>query len=71
MDDVVEVYDLHVWTLTSQMHTATAHLVISDGVDSHPTLDAARDLLAEGFGIGHATLQIEPDSHTGCHEVAW
>lgn len=71
LPDVVEVHDLHVWTLTSEMHTATAHLVISDGVDSHPTLDAARALLDESFGIDHATVQIEPESHTGCHEMAW
>lgn len=71
LPDVVEVHDLHVWTLTSEMHTATAHLVINDGVDSHPTLDAARAVLATEFGIDHATFQIEPESHTGCHEVAW
>ncbi|GMQ92838.1 MAG: cation diffusion facilitator family transporter [Acidimicrobiia bacterium] len=71
LPDVVEVHDLHVWTLTSEMHTATAHLVISDGVDGHPTLDAARAALSTEFGIDHATLQIEPESHTGCHEVAW
>lgn len=68
---VMEVHDLHVWTLTSEMHTATAHLVIRDGVDSHSTLDAARDALSSEFGIDHATLQIEPESHTGCDEVAW
>jgi len=68
---VIEVHDLHVWTLTSDMHTTTAHLVISDGVESHPTLDAARDLLSSQFGIDHATLQIEPESHTGCDEIAW
>jgi cobalt-zinc-cadmium efflux system protein len=68
---VVEVHDLHVWTLTSEMHTATVHLVVADDVDGHPTLDAARDVLASEFGIDHATLQIEPESHTGCKEVAW
>jgi cobalt-zinc-cadmium efflux system protein len=68
---VMEVHDLHVWTLTSEMHAATAHLVIRDGFDSHPTLDAARDTLSGEFGIDHATLQIEPESHTGCDEIAW
>lgn len=71
LPDVVEVHDLHVWTLTSTMHAATAHLVIRDGVDSHSTLDAASETLATEFGIDHATLQIEPASHSGCHEVAW
>jgi cobalt-zinc-cadmium efflux system protein len=71
LPSVVEVHDLPVWTLTSDMHTATAHLVIRNGVDGHPTLDAARDALSGRFGIDHATLQIEPESHSGCSKVAW
>jgi cobalt-zinc-cadmium efflux system protein len=34
-------------------------------------LDQARHLLGDDYGIAHATLQVEPDSHTGCHEVTW
>ena len=68
---VEQIHDLHVWALTSDMHTATAHLVIGDDVDSHPVLDAARQLLVVDFRIDHATFQIEPMSHTGCHEVVW
>ena len=34
-------------------------------------LDRARDLLRERYGIGHATLQVEPEDHTGCDEVGW
>jgi cobalt-zinc-cadmium efflux system protein len=34
-------------------------------------LDAARHLLHSRYRIDHATLQIEPVSHTGCSEVAW
>ena len=34
-------------------------------------LDAARDLLRDRHGIAHATLQVEPATHTGCHEVGW
>ncbi|GMQ98672.1 MAG: cation diffusion facilitator family transporter [Acidimicrobiia bacterium] len=71
LPEVLEVHDLHVWTLTSDMNTATAHIVIDDGIDSHPTLDAARDVLAVQFGIDHATFQIEPASHSGCDEMAW
>ncbi len=71
LQHVVEVHDLHVWTLTSQMHAATVHIVIRDGAESHATLDAARATLSADFGIDHATFQIEPQSHTGCSEVAW
>lgn len=66
---VEQIHDLDVWALTSDMHTATPHLVIGDDVDSHPVLDAARQLLVEDFRIDHATFQIEPMSHTvsrGC-----
>lgn len=68
---VVDVHDLHVWTLTSEMDVASAHLMVSVGTDSHGVLDQARTMLAERYGLSHATLQIEPDDHTGCDEVAW
>ena len=68
---VVDVHDLHVWTLTSEMENATAHLVIDDAADSHAVLDQARELLQGRYGIAHATLQVEPQSHTGCDELEW
>jgi cobalt-zinc-cadmium efflux system protein len=34
-------------------------------------LDRARDVLRERYAIAHATLQVEPDDHTGCAEVEW
>jgi cobalt-zinc-cadmium efflux system protein len=68
---VVDVHDLHVWTLTSDMEVATAHLRVAAGTDSHAVLDQARALLADQHGITHATLQVEPDDHHGCEEVTW
>jgi cobalt-zinc-cadmium efflux system protein len=68
---VSDVHDLHLWALTSGMNVATAHLVTKEGTDPHPVLDAARDVLAVRHGIVHATLQVEPDTHIGCHEIAW
>ena len=68
---VVDVHDLHVWTLTSEMDVASAHLMVASGVDTHGVLDQARVLLAERHGITHATLQVEPDSHQGCNDLTW
>ncbi|MEQ1873760.1 MAG: cation diffusion facilitator family transporter [Ilumatobacteraceae bacterium] len=68
---VVDVHDLHVWTLTSDMEVATAHLMVAAGTDSHAVLDQARSLLAEHHGITHATLQVEPEDHHGCDEMTW
>lgn len=71
VDGVVDVHDLHVWTLTSEMEVASAHVMVRAGVDSHAVLDRAREVLAAKHGIVHATLQVEPDDHEGCDEIAW
>lgn len=68
---VVDVHDLHVWTLTSEMEVATAHLVVEVGADTHAVLDQARHLLATTHKLDHATLQVEPADHTGCEQVGW
>jgi cobalt-zinc-cadmium efflux system protein len=68
---VSDIHDLHLWALTSGMNVATVHLVTKEGTDSHPVLDAAREVLAVRHGIEHATLQVEPDTHVGCQEIAW
>ncbi|WP_404380078.1 cation diffusion facilitator family transporter [Knoellia locipacati] len=68
---VRDVHDLHVWTLTSGMNVATAHLMTVEDAEPHAVLDAARQVMRERFGVEHATLQVEPESHAGCHEVTW
>ncbi|MET7327539.1 cation diffusion facilitator family transporter [Nonomuraea sp. NPDC005650] len=71
INGVRDVHDLHLWTLTSGMNVATAHLVTIDQNDSHAILDQARDLLLRRHGVAHATLQVEPANHTGCDELGW
>jgi len=71
LDGVVDVHDLHVWTLTSQMDVASAHLMIGPAADGHGVLDRARAMLRDRHRIAHATLQVEPDTHRGCEELRW
>ena len=71
IDGVVDVHDLHLWTLTSGMNVATAHLVTADETSAHTVLDRARELLRDRYAIQHATLQVEPSAHTGCQEIDW
>jgi cobalt-zinc-cadmium efflux system protein len=68
---VVDVHDVHAWTLTSEMDVASAHVMVASGTDTHRVLDQARAMLAERYRVSHATLQIEPDDHTGCEQVDW
>jgi cobalt-zinc-cadmium efflux system protein len=71
IEGVVDVHDLHVWTLTSAMDVATAHVMVRNETDQHSVLDQARTLLREEYGIDHATFQVEPEDHHGCEDVAW
>lgn len=71
IDGVSNVHDLHVWTLTSEMEVASVHLMTPTDVDSHDVLDEASRLLREEYGIAHATLQVEPESHRQCVETSW
>lgn len=68
---VVDVHDLHIWTLTSGMNMASGHLTVRSALDVGPVLRAARRLLAERFDVTHVTLQCEPqdaglECATGC-----
>jgi cobalt-zinc-cadmium efflux system protein len=71
IEGVRDVHDLHLWTLTSGMNVATAHLVAGDQSDTHAVLDRARDVLRRRHDIAHATLQVEPADHRGCDELGW
>ena len=55
---VVEVHDLHVWGLSTTENALTAHLVHEAG-DADGLLLLACDAARDGFGIGHATFQVE------------
>lgn len=68
---VSDIHDLHIWTLTSGMNVATAHLVVSDGVAARDVLTDAQRVLAERHQIEHATLQVEETPTSQCHEVNW
>ncbi len=67
---VADVHDLHLWTLTSGMNVATAHLVAEPAADREEILAGARALLLERHGIDHATVQVETDAK-GCQELSW
>ncbi|MBB5960358.1 cobalt-zinc-cadmium efflux system protein [Saccharothrix tamanrassetensis] len=72
LDGVEEAHDLHVWTLTSGMEVASAHLTTHADADPVVVLEAAQTLLADRYHIEHATLQVEPgDSAKRCREISW
>lgn len=71
IEGVRDVHDLHLWTLTSGLHVATAHLVTRDEAATRAVLDQAGRVLRERHDISHATLQVEPGRRAECDELSW
>ena len=61
MKGVVEVHDLHVWTLSSGLYALSAHLVVEDRLLSSCSSVVAEceEMLARRFSISHTTFQLE------------
>ena len=57
--DVVEVHDLHVWTVTSGFPALAAHILVEPGVDCHDARRRLQRLLEERFDLHHTTLQVD------------
>ncbi|OFW64158.1 MAG: hypothetical protein A2Y74_08320 [Actinobacteria bacterium RBG_13_63_9] len=58
-EGVMGIHDLHVWTVTSGFVSLSAHVETDQGRDQHDILVDLRRLLAQRFGIEHATIQME------------
>lgn len=72
LDGVLDVHDVHVWTLTSGMEVGSAHLEIRDGCDPAALLTVAHDVLTTRHDLPHFTLQMEPPgARTRCTELSW
>ena len=62
VDGVSKVHDLHVWAVTSDIYTLSAHAVVENGGDFHQVLNGIEDTLRERFNIEHTTIQLEIES---------
>ncbi|MGB3101949.1 MAG: cation diffusion facilitator family transporter, partial [Psychrobacillus psychrotolerans] len=62
IDDVLDVHDLHIWTITSGMDSLSCHMTISDSGDEQIILQKAIHLIQEKFAIEHTTIQLEKPS---------
>ena len=64
---VLEVHDLHAWTITSGLPSLSAHVTVTDEALAQrgvgPVLDDLCHCVGEHFAVRHATFQVEPLSH--------
>lgn len=70
---VVDVHDLHAWTITSGVPVLSAHVTVEPtalgGACGGGVLDRLHDCLREDFDVEHSTFQLEPSGHRD-HEGA-
>ncbi len=73
VEGVLDVHDVHAWSITEGLPVLTAHVVVDDDVlhraGSAQLLDALQHCLAEHFDVEHSTFQLEPASHRA-HELS-
>jgi cobalt-zinc-cadmium efflux system protein len=56
---VVEVHDLHVWTITSGFPALSAHVLVEREDDCHARRRELEEILLREYGIEHTTLQVD------------
>ncbi len=68
VEGVIDVHDLHVWSLGSQSRALACHVCIADIPPSESACILVRlnHVLKDHFHIAHTTIQFE---HTGCGEL--
>lgn len=59
IEGVLDVHDLHIWTITSGLDSLSCHLLIEDDRDSQVVLQEAIHRIEEKFKITHTTIQVE------------
>ena len=71
VDGVIDVHDLHVWSLSSSSHALSCHTVIDDlpPSESDAILRRINEILQHRFHIDHTTIQFEHVRCEGAEEI--
>ena len=64
---VETIHDLHCWTLTSGLHSASVHIRASAATPKSEVLADVQRVLRDGAGVDHATIQVEQGEEVDCH----
>jgi cobalt-zinc-cadmium efflux system protein len=67
---VIEVHDLHVWTITSGFVSLSAHLKIPRGRDIQEVIRKAQQAVSSRFNVVHTTFQPEIAEEAGCETAS-
>jgi len=66
LDGVTDVHDLHVWTITSEFVSLSAHLRVRAGADASDVLRRAHEVISSHYKVLHSTFQVEAEEERAC-----
>lgn len=66
VDGVLDIHDLHVWTISSGMNASSGHVIVKDQMvsESARIIDEIDKILRMKFNVSHTTIQIESGKDT-------
>jgi len=61
---ILDIYDMHIWVITSNMYSLTAHIKIDDASRerAREVLGRINRILNSKYNIAHTTIQLDTDS---------
>ncbi|CCW69623.1 unnamed protein product [Phytomonas sp. Hart1] len=59
INGVYSLHDLHIWSLSADNISLSAHLVINNNENSRDILNKAKEVCIYSFGLSHITIQID------------
>jgi cobalt-zinc-cadmium efflux system protein len=60
--EIKEITDLHIWTITSNMHSMTAHIILREPFQKEVAkaiLSRIKQIANERFDVEHTTIEVE------------
>lgn len=66
VDGVLDIHDLHVWTISSGINASSGHVIVKDQMvsESARIIDEIDKILRMKFNVSHTTIQIESGKDT-------
>ncbi|MBY0029815.1 cation transporter [Priestia aryabhattai] len=59
INNTLEVHDLHIWAISSDIPSLSCHIVVNDLKSSSMVMNSAKEILEKQFKIKHTTIQID------------
>ncbi|WP_274363858.1 cation diffusion facilitator family transporter [Paenibacillus thermotolerans] len=59
VEGVEDVHELHLWAISTDHYSLTAHVFVNDSIQPHCIILAITETLDKNYGITHSTIQME------------